>query len=64
MRGGKPSDEIDDKSEVVATTRQKTKKKINHSKLGPDFVPPEFSTGWGWFICVAAGCSNVRKELN
>lgn len=58
---GKPSDEIiaGDKSEVVAVARKKTKKKKNHSKLGPDFVPPEFSTGWGWFICVAAGCSNV-----
>lgn len=64
---GKPSDEIySDKTEVIAATRKKIKKKINHSKLGSDFVPPEFgsnNSGWGWFICVAAGCSNVRKNL-
>lgn len=61
---GKPSDEICDKSEVVVATLKKKKKKINHSKLGPDFVAPEFETGWGWFICVAAGFSNVSLKLN
>ena len=38
------------------------KKKINHSQLGADFVAPEFESSWSWFIIVAAGCSNVRKN--
>jgi hypothetical protein len=59
--GGKPNDEIGDKSEVVAASRKKTKKRKNHSQLGADFVAPEFSTGWGWLICLGAGFSNVRK---
>ncbi|XP_070505252.1 uncharacterized protein [Chironomus tepperi] len=35
----------------------KKKKKINHSDLGPNFVAPD--GGFGWFICIAAGLSNL-----
>lgn len=35
----------------------KKKKRKNHSDLGPDFVAPD--GGFGWFICIAAGFSNV-----
>jgi hypothetical protein len=34
------------------------KARKNHSLLGPDFVAPD--GGFGWFICFAAGASNVR----
>lgn len=33
------------------------KKRKNHSLLGPDFVAPD--GGFGWFVCFAAGASNV-----
>lgn len=34
------------------------KKRKNHSQLGPDFVAPD--GGYGWFVCLGAGASNVR----
>lgn len=37
------------------------KKRKNHSQLGPDFVAPD--GGFGWFVCFAAGASNVRLLL-
>ena len=33
------------------------KKHRDKSDLGDDFVAPD--GGWGWFVCVAAGLSNV-----
>ena len=33
------------------------KKRINKADLGPNFVPPD--GGWGWFVVIAAGTSNV-----
>lgn len=51
--------EVDRKSpKDYAETVQKVKKKRrNHSKLGKEFVAPD--GGFGWFVCLAAGCSNV-----
>lgn len=34
------------------------KEPINRSKLGPDYIAPD--GGHGWFVALAAGCSNVR----
>lgn len=34
------------------------KKRKNHSQLGADFVAPD--GGYGWFVCLGAGASNVR----
>lgn len=41
---------------------QVVKKKTHrdHSQLGADFVAPD--GGFGWFICFAAGFSNVRVK--
>lgn len=38
--------------------KKEKKPRKNHSQLGPDFVAPD--GGFGWFICFAAGFSNVR----
>lgn len=40
------------------TGKKVKKKRMNHSQLGADFVAPD--GGFGWFICLAAGVSNVR----
>lgn len=49
------SDADDDKH-----ARNTKKPRKNHSQLGPDFVAPD--GGFGWFICFAAGFSNVRQK--
>lgn len=36
---------------------QKKEKRRDKSDLGPNFVAPDGR--WGWFVVVAAGCSNV-----
>lgn len=33
------------------------KKKRDKSDVGPNFIVPD--GGWGWFVVVGAGCSNV-----
>lgn len=38
------------------------KKRRNHSQLGANFRAPD--GGFGWFICLAAGCSNVNFLLS
>lgn len=38
-------------------SNKSSSKKKNHSDLGPNFIPPD--GGFGWMICVAAGCSNL-----
>lgn len=48
-----PSDENN-----VYVEKKVKKKRKNHSQLGKDFVAPD--SGYGWFICMAAGSSNVR----
>lgn len=41
-------------------TKPKLKKEpINRSKLGPEYVAPD--GGHGWFVALAAGCSNVSR---
>lgn len=46
---------------ATATTRRNTKKEpINRSKLGPDYIAPD--GGHGWFVALAAGCSNVSDN--
>lgn len=37
------------------------KEPINRAKLGPDYVAPD--GGHGWFVALAAGCSNVSLML-
>lgn len=37
------------------------KKRKNHSQLGPDFIAPD--GGYGWLVCLGAGCSNVRHFI-
>lgn len=49
---------MDDKNISLSA---KKKKRKNHSQLGADFVAPD--GGYGWFICFAAGFSNVRREF-
>lgn len=48
-----------DKDEDVRCNENQTGKKVRRNKcdLGPDFVAPD--GGWGWFVVVAAGCSNL-----
>lgn len=36
----------------------KKEKRRDKSDLGPNFVAPDGR--WGWFVVVAAGCSNVN----
>lgn len=46
----------------AAATKPRVKKEpINRSKLGPDYVAPD--GGHGWFVALAAGCSNVSKPI-
>jgi len=45
----------------VVELNEKKKKNRNKSYLGPDFVAPD--GGWGWFVALAAGCSNVKKII-
>jgi MFS family permease len=52
MRGQVKSDDV-----VTDKRVSPKKKKKNHSQLGKDFVAPD--GGFGWLICVAAGCSNL-----
>lgn len=48
---------------ATATTRRNTKKEaINRSKLGPDYIAPD--GGHGWFVALAAGCSNVSTIIS
>lgn len=49
-------------SQTIPDKVQKKVKKppINRSKLGPDYVAPD--GGWGWFVAIAAGCSNVSTK--
>lgn len=43
---------------VSAEVKKPPKKEpINRSKLGPDYIAPD--GGHGWFVALAAGCSNV-----
>lgn len=37
------------------------KKSQNKSHSGDEFVAPD--GGWGWLVCIAAGCSNVGKQF-
>lgn len=43
-------------------TKKMKKKRKDHSQLGADFVAPD--GGFGWFICFAAGCSNVSERID
>lgn len=36
------------------------KEPINRAKLGPEYIAPD--GGHGWFVAVAAGCSNVSRN--
>lgn len=38
------------------------KKRKNHSQLGPDFIAPD--GGYGWLVCLGAGCSNVSLFIS
>ncbi|KAL5278640.1 hypothetical protein ACFFRR_003335 [Megaselia abdita] len=38
-------------------TPDKKKKRRDKSDLGESFIPPD--GGWGWFVCIAAGISNM-----
>lgn len=54
-------------NDVVGDKNDKGGKKVkkprkNHSQLGADFVAPD--GGFGWFICFAAGFSNVGWKHN
>lgn len=48
-------------SEKVDTSAKKNKKRKNHSQLGKNFVAPD--GGFGWFIVIAAGVSNVSDSF-
>lgn len=50
-----------DNNGLKATNKKIKKKRKNHSQLGSDFVAPD--GGFGWFVCFAAGASNVRIFL-
>lgn len=47
-------------AEVKKSTKVK-KEPINRSKLGPDYIAPD--GGHGWFVALAAGCSNVSNYI-
>lgn len=47
--------------EENSPAKKAKKKRRNHSQLGKDFVAPD--GGFGWFICLAAGCSNVHNSF-
>lgn len=51
------NDDIGDKNVSKPMLKKVKEKRKNHSQLGPDFVAPD--GGFGWFICFAAGVSNV-----
>lgn len=40
---------------------QKKERRRDKSDLGDNFIPPD--GGWGWFVCIAAGVSNVSIIL-
>lgn len=52
---GKETD--DNKVEYVPIPRHRK----NKSDLGPNYVAPD--GGWGWLVCIAAGCSNVNISI-
>lgn len=54
----KEFNDLGDEKMVQSETKAK-KTRRNHSQLGPGFVAPD--GGFGWFVCFAAGCSNVSK---
>lgn len=43
--------------DVPAKKPSEKSKPKNKCDLGPNFVAPD--GGWAWFVCIAAGCSNV-----
>lgn len=47
----------EDKAEANVAKKVVKKDPINRAKLGPDYVAPD--GGHGWFVALAAGCSNV-----
>lgn len=51
---------INPNDDKLAETKEKPKRKINNTDLGPDFVAPD--GGWGWLVVVAAGTANVSIE--
>jgi hypothetical protein len=55
------SDKIDNNTMCTALTKVK-KKRRNKSDLGANFVAPD--GGWGWLICLGAGCANVSNHFN
>lgn len=55
LNGNGKRHENDNKSKDCSS--KAPKKRINKADLGPNFVPPD--GGWGWFVVIAAGTSNV-----
>ena len=46
------------KSDVESdSNKNKVPTVVNKCSLGNDFIAPD--GGWGWFVVIAAGCSNV-----
>lgn len=50
--------ELNDDTGEKSSSGKLKKPKKNHSQLGPNFVAPD--GGFGWFVCLAAGASNVK----
>jgi hypothetical protein len=44
----------------LAKVQTKKKKRRNKSDLGENFQAPD--GGWGWLICLGAGCANVSSR--
>lgn len=57
MTKGKPNEKELNGSATKTEEKLLKKPPINRSKLGPDYVAPD--GGYGWFVALAAGCSNV-----
>jgi hypothetical protein len=47
-------------NELAKAQTKKKKKRGNKSDLGENFQAPD--GGWGWLICLGAGCANVSTH--
>lgn len=62
MAGDKEAAALATSPSAEGTAARRVKKEpINRSKLGPDYIAPD--GGHGWFVALAAGCSNVRVQV-